>query len=86
MPPVREIDLHGLTEAHAEQRVRDFVMTSTRAASGQVVRIVTGKGKGSPAGAVLMPLVRRMLETTLAPFVVEFRLDSDGGSYLVRMK
>ncbi|MBI2073418.1 MAG: Smr/MutS family protein [Gemmatimonadetes bacterium] len=84
--PARELDLHGVQSDQAEHLVRDFVMTGTRNGSGQVFRIVTGKGNRSAGRPVLMPLVRRLLETSLAPFVAEFALDRDGGSFLVRLK
>ena len=51
-----------------------------------MVRIITGKGNRSEAGPVLMPLVRRLLETSLASYVAEFTVDRDGGSFLVRLK
>ena len=84
--PKGELDLHGVQSDEAERLVRDFVLTSTRNGSGQVIRIVTGKGNRSAGGPVLMPLVRELLQTSLAPFVAEFTLDRDGGSFLVRLK
>jgi DNA-nicking Smr family endonuclease len=84
--PAREEDLHGLRADQAERRVRSLVMTATRSGPGQVVRIITGKGNRSEAGPVLLPLVRRLLETSLAGFVAEFTVDRDGGSLLVRLK
>jgi DNA-nicking Smr family endonuclease len=51
-----------------------------------VIRIVTGKGLGSPGQPVLFPLVRRWLETGLAAQVAVVSVGADGGSYLVRMK
>ena len=84
--PVRELDLHGLTARDAEGRVRDFIMTSTRAASRQVVRIVTGKGKGSAGQPVLAPLVRQVLSGELSRYVAEFTADVGGGSYLVKIR
>jgi DNA-nicking Smr family endonuclease len=84
--PVRELDLHGVAGAEAVRRVRDFVMTRARSDAGQVIRIITGKGNRSAGGPVLLPLVRRTLQGTLAPFVGEVTLDRDGGSFLVRLK
>ena len=84
--PARELDLHGVQSDQAERMVRALLMTGVRVGSGQVVRIITGKGNRSPEGAVLMPLVRRLLETGLAQYVAEFTLDRDGGSFLVRLK
>lgn len=84
--PVRELDLHGLTAAQAETRVRDFILTCARSMSGQVVRIVTGKGKRSAGRPVLEPMVRDLLAGGLAAYVAEFRLERGGGSYLLRIK
>jgi hypothetical protein len=84
MPPVRTLDLHGLTAASAERKVLDFVATSARSASGQIVRIVTGKGKRSDGGPVLQPLVHKLLETRLARYIETFV--PDGGGFLLRIK
>jgi DNA-nicking Smr family endonuclease len=85
-PVVATLDLHGRTAAEAERVVRDFILTSTRGASGQVVRIVTGKGTGSAGNPVLLPLVRQWLETGLARYLDAMSVDTDGGSYLVRVR
>ncbi len=84
--PARELDLHRVQADQAEILVRNLLMTSSREGPGQVVRIITGKGNRSQGGPVLMPLVRRLLETSLASFVAEFAVDRDGGSFLVRLK
>lgn len=84
--PARELDLHRLSGEQAERLVANLLITVARSHPGQVVRIVTGKGHRSAEGPVLMPLVRRMLETSMAPYVAEFTVDRDGGSYLVRVK
>ena len=84
--PVRQLDLHRTHADQVERRVRDFLIPCTRNDPGQVVRIITGKGNRSEEGPVLLPLVRRLLETTLAECVTEFTLDRDGGSFLVRLK
>lgn len=84
--PVRSLDLHGLTAGQAEPRLRNFLMTCGRTVPGQVVRVVTGKGKGSPGGPVLEPLVRQLLGGSLASYVDEFTAEGGGGSYLVRIK
>jgi DNA-nicking Smr family endonuclease len=85
-PVARTLDLHGRTAAEAERLVRDFILTSTRSASGRVVRIVTGKGIGSAGKPVLLPLVRQWLETDLARYLDTVTTEPDGGSYLVRMR
>lgn len=78
------LDLHGLTTVVAERKVRDFVLTCSRSASGQVVRIITGKGLGSEQGPVLIPLVQKLLETSLASYVAQWTMEA--GGYLVRIK
>ena len=84
--PARELDLHRVPADQAEILVRNLLMTSSREGPGQVVRIITGKGNRSESGPVLMPLVRRLLETSLASYVTEFAVDRDGGSFLVRLR
>ena len=84
--PARELDLHRVPADQAEILVRNLLMTGSREGPGQVVRIITGKGNRSQGGPVLMPLVRGLLETSLASFVAEFTVDRDGGSFLVRLK
>jgi DNA-nicking Smr family endonuclease len=65
----RTLDLHGKTTAEARRMVTDFILTTSRGASGQVVQIVTGKGTGPACKPVLLPLVRQWLETDLARYV-----------------
>jgi DNA-nicking Smr family endonuclease len=79
-PVVDTLDLHGRTAPEAERLVRDFILTSTRSASGRVVRIVTGKGIGSAGKPVLLPLVRHWLETDVARYVDAMSLDTGGGA------
>jgi len=85
-PVTRTLDLHGKTTAEARRMVTDFILTTSRGASGRVVRIITGKGTRSARQAVLRPLVRHWLETDLARFLEAISPDTDGGSYLVRLK
>jgi hypothetical protein len=84
--PVATLDLHGDTAAQAEPRVRDFILTHSRISKGQVVRILTGKGRGSPRGPVLPSVVRRTLEGDLGRFVDEFDRDLDEAGFVVRLK
>jgi hypothetical protein len=51
-----------------------------------VVRIITGKGKNSPDGPVLLPRVRTLLKGALAKYLAEWRLGDDGGSFVVRVR
>jgi len=80
------LDLHSKTAAEARPMVRDFLATHARTVRGRVVRIITGKGKGSPNGAVLQPAVAAELRGTCAKFVAEWGPDIDEGGFKVRLR
>lgn len=80
------LDLHGASQEEARGRVRDYLTTASRLHSGAVVKIITGRGRGSANGAVLKPLVERLLKGELRTYVADQALDADQGSYLVRLK
>lgn len=83
--PVAELDLHGYTSAQARPRVRDFLTTHSRASSGSVVHIVTGKGAGSEGAPVLPGLVREMLDHEVAHMVERYAGMPGGGGWVVRV-
>src|SRR5881394_1689292 len=84
-PVVAQLDLHRLTGDEVERVVRNFLETQEKRGPG-VVRIITGKGKNSPDGPVLLPKVRALLKGVLAKYVAEWRLGDDGGSFVVRVR
>ena len=84
-PVVAQLDLHRLTGDEVERVVRNFLETQQKRGPG-VVRIITGKGKNSPDGPVLLPKVRALLKGALAKYVAEWRLGDDGGSFVVRVR
>lgn len=85
--PAAVLDLHGFTAAEAEQAVRNFVTTWQGRAGGQVVHIITGRGRGSPGRPVLRGAVKRFLAADdIARFVAEVQLDLDDGGYLVKLR
>jgi DNA-nicking Smr family endonuclease len=84
--PVATLDLHGDTALDAERRVRDFILTQSRIAKGQVVHIITGRGLGSRGKPVLPGAVRKVLTGEVSPFVQEFDRDLDESGFLVRLK
>lgn len=84
--PVATLDLHGDTALEAERRVRDFILTQSRIAGGQVVHIITGRGRGSRGGPVLPGVVRKVLAGEVGRFVQEFDRDLDEGGFLVRLR
>lgn len=85
-PVADSLDLHGLSQLEAQARLRDFLATASRIHAGGVVRIITGRGRGSQNGAVLKPLVERLLRGELRVYVADQAPDADQGSYLVRVK
>ena len=83
--PVATLDLHGDTALEAERRVRDFILTQSRIARGQVVHILTGRGLGSRGRPVLPGAVRKVLAGEMAGLVQEFDRDLDEAGFLVRL-
>jgi len=84
--PVATLDLHGDTALDAERRVRDFILTQSRIAKGQVVHIITGRGLGSRGRPVLPAAVRKVLKGEVSRFVQEFDRDLDEAGFLVRLR
>lgn len=80
------LDLHGLTGNEAETRLEMFLDRMAMTAPGGVVRVITGRGAGSPGRPVLQGLVRDALTGWLGRRVAEWAVDVGGGAYLVRVK
>lgn len=85
-PVVASIDLHGDSAVEAGARVREFLSMASRLHRGKVVRIITGRGRGSIGRAVLLPTVARLLKGPLRAFVEDHSIGIDEGSYLVLLK
>lgn len=83
---VDELDLHGLTGDQAEQRLEMFLDRAAVTSRGEVVRVITGRGAGSPGPPVLQGLVREAINGWLQHRVAEWAVDVGGGAYLVRVK
>ena len=84
-PVAAQLDLHRLSGDEVERVVRAFLDSQQRRAPGSVVRIITGKGKNSGAGPVLLPKVRALLKSSLSRYVSDWRLGDDGGSFVVKV-
>lgn len=84
--PAATLDLHGDTAADAERRVADFLRTQARVRPGQVVHVVTGKGRGSAGRPVLPGAVRRVLTGDVARFVAAWDKDLDEAGFMIRLK
>lgn len=85
-PPRATLDLHGDTAADAERRVRDFILTHARVSSGEVLHVISGKGRGSKGKPVLPGVVRRVLSSeAVARYVAEWTRDLDEAGFLIRL-
>ena len=78
---VATLDLHGYTVAQAQLRLRDFLTTHAHISTGSVVHVITGKST-----AVLLELVRDMLDGEAAHHVDEYAGMLGGGGWVVRVK
>ena len=78
------LDLHGRTVPEARAAVEKLLTSS--GASGKVVLIITGKGKGSGGAPVLKNAVRGMLKGSLAHQVRDWSLDNGEGGYRVLVR
>ncbi len=80
------LDLHGDTAVQAQARVKNFILTQSRIAAGQVVHIITGRGLGSRGRPALPGAVKKVLKGEVAAFVEEFDRDLDEAGFLVRLR
>jgi DNA-nicking Smr family endonuclease len=84
--PSHTIDLHGMTVLEAASAAEKFLRAQRRARAGQVVRLVTGRGRsggGAPIRTRVRTLLRHLGEQ--GDVVREFELESSEGSFLVRL-
>ncbi|MDB5960082.1 MAG: mismatch repair protein MutS [Massilia sp.] len=89
-PVQDELDLHGLTRDHAREQVSDFIHRASRRGV-RCVRIVHGRGYGSPNGE---PVLRAMLHSWLVQleknevvaFCVAGKKDGGHGALIVLLK
>ena len=84
--PGAMLDLHGDTALDAERRIGDFIRTQARVRPGQVVHVITGKGRGSAGRPVLPGVVRRVLAGDVARLVADWDKDLDEAGFMIRLK
>jgi len=80
------LDLHGDTALAARERAVQFIGAKARTAPGSLLHIITGRGKGSPDGARLRPMVAGLLRGGCAHFIKEWDRDTDDGGFRVRLR
>lgn len=83
---IDELDLHGLTAEEAERRLEVFLDRVAATDPRGVVRVITGRGTGSPGRPVLQGVARDAFTGWLRDRVAEWAVDVGGGAYLVRVK
>jgi DNA-nicking Smr family endonuclease len=81
-----ELDLHGFSANEAPPAVRSFLESWQRRKAGAIVHIITGRGKGSPAGPVLRGLVAGVLKGAPVSLVAEWAPDDAAGGFRVRVR
>lgn len=84
--PSMVFDLHGQTVLEAEQNARRFLEAQRKARPGEVVRLITGRGRGG-GGAPVRTRVRTLLRQLrdAGTIVTDFELEASEGSFLVRL-
>jgi DNA-nicking Smr family endonuclease len=71
LAPEAKLDLHGLNRQEAREKVRFFLEDATFNGF-KTVLIITGRGKGSPAGPVLRQFMESYLSSDARAWVVEW--------------
>ena len=85
-PVAHAIDLHGQTVSEAVANAERFLRAQARERRGQVVRVITGRGKaggGAPIRTRVRTLLRGLKEE--GKLVRDFALDDGEGAFLVRL-
>lgn len=86
--PVAELDLHGDRTETARRRLCAFLSRVARRHPGEAVRVITGRGRHSPDGPRLRPMVIGELRALRdrGEAVEAWESSLDGGSVIVRMR
>jgi DNA-nicking Smr family endonuclease len=85
--PIAEVvDLHGFRADEARVRVVAVLTSMHRRNRGELVHIITGKGKRSLGAPVLRSSIKTVLQSELAGMIKAFGTDLDEGGWLVRLK
>ncbi|MFI5211013.1 MAG: Smr/MutS family protein [Gemmatimonadales bacterium] len=85
--PVMTFDLHGQSVLEAERNATRFLASQRKARPGAVVRLITGRGRGSGGPSPVRTRVRTLLrqEREGGRTVRDFVLEESEGSFLVRL-
>lgn len=85
--PSATFDLHGQLVSEAAANTERFLRAQARARPGEVVRLITGRGK-SGGGAPVRTRVRTLLKglREQGAIVRDYVLEDSEGSFLVRLQ
>ena len=83
-PIVDTLDLHGLTGLEAKSAVASYLARVRKRHPGELVHVITGKGRNSAGTPVLKPAVRSVLAADTSN-VARWGRDYDDGGFLVRL-
>ncbi len=80
------LDLHGLTQEQAFERLKTFLINSSFARKSEVV-IITGKGSLNQPGAIKLAVPRWLEYTELKQYILGYSeiIDKLGGSGSIRV-
>ena len=80
------IDLHGMTQAQAFERLKTFLINSSFGTKSEVV-IITGKGSLNQPGAIKLAVPRWLEYTELKQYILGYSeiIDKLGGSGSIRV-
>ncbi|MEO8449563.1 MAG: Smr/MutS family protein [Gemmatimonadota bacterium] len=85
--PIAEVvDLHGYRGDEARMRVVSVLTSFHRRNRGELVHIITGKGRRSIGAPVLRSRIKTVLQAELGAIIKAFGTDLDEGGWLVRLK
>jgi DNA-nicking Smr family endonuclease len=86
-PPAVTFDLHGQPVSEAALNADRFLRAQARARPGEVVRLITGRGRqggGAPVRTRVRTLLRSLREQ--GTIVRDYMLEESEGSFLVRLQ
>ena len=77
------LDLHGFAAIEGRAAIVSFIK---RHRSGDILHIITGKGKGSAGKPVLRSMVSGMLKAELKSLIADWSLDAGDGGFRIRLR
>ncbi len=83
--PVDSMDLHGLTAPEAKTAAAAYLRRVKKSRPGALVHIITGRGRNSARGPVLLPAIKAVAASLSPAVVAAWGADDADGGVLVRL-